>query len=136
MNQKRPSGERRGVSPTCEPPVANTDFAWFLHVGLTPRRSPILSLVGASLLLFVFSGTTSVFPGPNSEEKIPKHLPLGTGIRCVAFSGDGALLAAGLGEPKQRGRVILWDGAGRKQLWSHEEGNGVSTVAFSPDRKT
>jgi WD40 repeat protein len=54
----------------------------------------------------------------------------------VAYSHDGALLAATLGEPKQRGRVVLWDVAQRKQLWSHAETDGVPAVAFSPDART
>jgi WD40 repeat protein len=58
------------------------------------------------------------------------------GISSVAFSPDGALLAAGLGEPKQRGKVVLWELAGRKQLWTHTEDRGVVSVAFAPDAKT
>jgi WD40 repeat protein len=65
-----------------------------------------------------------------------KERPLGKGIRCVTFSPDGTLLAATLGEPKQRGRVVLWDVAKQKQLWSHPEDDGVPTVVFSPDGKT
>jgi WD40 repeat protein len=88
------------------------------------------------LLVFSFFAISSVQPGQKIKEPIAKEWPLGKGIRCVAFSHDGALLAAGLGEPKERGRVVLWDVAGRKQLWSHEESHGVPSVAFSPDRKT
>jgi WD40 repeat protein len=90
----------------------------------------------SSLIVFSFCAMASVVAGPQTKQPIPKDLPLGKGIRCIAFSPDGTLLAAGLGEPKQRGRVVLWDVAGRKQLWSHEEAAGVPTVAFSPDRKT
>jgi WD40 repeat protein len=51
----------------------------------------------------------------------------------VAFSPDGKLLAASLGEPKQRGRVVLWEASSGKQIWSHVEDNGIPAVAFSPD---
>jgi WD40 repeat protein len=75
-------------------------------------------------------------PDKQANAPEPKILPLGQGIRAVAFSANGAWLAAGLGEPKQRGRVVLWDVASRKQLWSHEEATGIPSVAFSPDGKT
>jgi WD40 repeat protein len=71
---------------------------------------------------------------PNKQAS--KEWPLGTGIRSVVFSPDGTLLAATLGEPKQRGRVVLWEVAARKQRWSHAEDNGVPAVAFSPDART
>jgi WD40 repeat protein len=59
----------------------------------------------------------------------------GMGVRSVAFSPDGRFLAAGLGEPNERGRAILWDRAGKKILWTHEENMGIPGVAFSPDGK-
>src|SRR5260370_35786622 len=92
-----------------------------------------MKLAIASLLIF---GGTLVLSGAQNKETTPKEWPLGKGIRCVAFSKDGALLAAGLGEPKERGRVVLWDVASRKQLWSQQEGQGIPSVAFSPDRKS
>jgi WD40 repeat protein len=55
------------------------------------------------------------------------------GVRCVAFSPDGKLLAAGTGEPKQHGTVTLWDVARRTQVWKHQEDTGAPAVAFSPD---
>src|SRR5438128_8740982 len=69
-------------------------------------------------------------------EKKTSARALGKGIRQVAFSVDGALLAAGLGEPKERGRVIVWDVKTQKPLWTHEEDMGIPTVAFAPDGKT
>jgi WD40 repeat protein len=88
------------------------------------------------LVVLPFCWTPAAPSGPKDQQPTAKELPLGKGIRCVAFSADGALLAASLGEPKQRGRVILWDVPGRKQLWSHEEADGIPSVAFSPDKKT
>jgi WD40 repeat protein len=79
---------------------------------------------------------SSALCAQSAKKPDSKEWPLGTGVRSVAFSGDGALLAATLGEPKQRGRVVLWDVAGRKQFWSHMENDGVAAVAFSPDAKT
>jgi WD40 repeat protein len=100
-----------------------------------PRLRPL-----AALLVFLgYLLAAPLLTGRADEEtkKPPaKERPLGQGIRCVAFSGDGALLAASLGEPKQRGRVVLWDVARRKELWSHEEGDGVPALVFSPDGKT
>ncbi len=57
-------------------------------------------------------------------------------FRCVAFSPDGKLLAAGAGEPADPGRVTVWDVATRKPLWMHHEVKGVPSVAFAPDGKT
>jgi WD40 repeat protein len=62
--------------------------------------------------------------------------PTRPGVRAVAFSPDGRLLAAGAGEPKEPGTVLLWDVAAGKSLWAHTEKNGVPAVAFSPDGQT
>jgi WD40 repeat protein len=56
--------------------------------------------------------------------------------RTVAFSPDGKFIAAGIGEPKQSGTVMVWEVAGQKRRWLHQTGSGVSSVAFSPDGKT
>jgi WD40 repeat protein len=58
------------------------------------------------------------------------------GVRTVAFSPDGKLLAAGTGEPKDLGTVTLWDVATGKQIWRHPEKTGVPAVAFSSDGRT
>src|SRR5438093_2378406 len=71
-----------------------------------------------------------------TEEKKPVTFPLGKSIRHLAFSADGLLLAAGLGEPKERGRVVVWDVKTQRPLWTHEEAMGVPAVAFAPDGKT
>ena len=91
---------------------------------MNSNRRYSVSFAIAGLAVFSFCWTT-VRTISQDKQPAAKELPLGRGIRCVTFSHDGALLAAGLGEPKQRGRVVLWDVAGRKPLWSHEEGDGV-----------
>ncbi len=58
------------------------------------------------------------------------------GVRSVAFSPDGKLLAVTTGEPKQPGTVTLWEIATRKQRWKHDETSGAPAVAFSPDGQT
>jgi WD40 repeat protein len=57
------------------------------------------------------------------------------GVRTIAFSPDGRLLAAGTGEPKQHGTVTVWDVGARRQRFAHREKTGVPGVAFSPDSK-
>jgi WD40 repeat protein len=54
-------------------------------------------------------------------------------VRGVAFSLDGKLLAASLGEPTQAGAVVVWDVATRQPLWRHTAKKGIPAVAFSPD---
>jgi WD40 repeat protein len=55
------------------------------------------------------------------------------GVRTVAFSPDGRLLASGgLAEPY----VKVWDAASGKELWSYADPwAGVHGVAFSPDSR-
>ncbi|MBV9123792.1 MAG: WD40 repeat domain-containing protein [Planctomycetes bacterium] len=62
--------------------------------------------------------------------------PVEPGVRVVAFSPDGRLLAAGTGEPQESGSVSVWDVAGRQVRFVHREKTGVPAVAFSPDGQT
>jgi WD40 repeat protein len=62
--------------------------------------------------------------------------PAPLGVRVVAFSPDGKLLAAGTGEPNEAGAVTCWDLTSRKVRWSHSEKTGIPGLAFSPDGKT
>jgi WD40 repeat protein len=58
------------------------------------------------------------------------------GVRVVAFSPDGKLLAAGTGEPQDPGTVMVWDTTTRQPRWTHREAQGVPSLAFSPDGRT
>src|SRR5262249_62427532 len=85
------------------------------------------------LKVMLLPGATSA---AQQADKKPAEFPLVKGIRIVAFSPDGSRVAAGFGEPKERGRVVVWDVKTRKALWTHEEAMGVPAVAFSPDGTT
>jgi WD40 repeat protein len=61
----------------------------------------------------------------------PRH----PGVRAVAFSPDGKLLAACTGEPKDKGCVTVWDVTTRRPRFSHSAEHGLPDVAFSPDSK-
>jgi WD40 repeat protein len=58
------------------------------------------------------------------------------GVRAVAFSPDGKVLAAGVGLREQPGRLAAWDVASRRLLWTHDEAKGVCAIEFAPDGKT
>jgi WD40 repeat protein len=96
---------------------------------MIPRR---IVPAGLPCLLLLAVAAPAVEP---AKQPAAKALPLGSGIRSVAFSPDGALVAATLGEPEERGLVVVWDMARRKQLWVHEEAKGVPAVAFAPGGK-
>lgn len=64
---------------------------------------------------------------------LPGHAEV---VRAVAFSADGALLAAAGGKPGRAGEVKLWDVAQRKEVRTiagHKD--CLYAVAFSPDGK-
>ncbi len=65
----------------------------------------------------------------------PAPRPRGLGFRCVAFSPEGRLIAAGTGEPQETGTLFLWEAATGKRLWLHHEPMGIPAVAFAPDGK-
>jgi hypothetical protein len=59
--------------------------------------------------------------------------PDGPPIRGLAFSSDGALLAAGAGEPEDAGVVAIWELPSGKVRLVHREPKGIPSVAFAPD---
>jgi WD40 repeat protein len=60
-----------------------------------------------------------------------------SGVRAVAFSRDGRLLAAAGGLPARSGEVRIWDVADRKLLHILKgDSDCIYGVAFSPDGKT
>jgi WD40 repeat protein len=69
----------------------------------------------------------------NSSSARAQEVP---GVRAVAFSPDGKLLAAGTGLREEPGLVVVWDVAARRPAWVHPEATGVCSVAFAPDGKT
>jgi WD40 repeat protein/beta-lactamase regulating signal transducer with metallopeptidase domain len=53
----------------------------------------------------------------------------------LAISRDGRLLAASSGRWDRPGKVTVWDLAANKRVGVYHEGQGVPSVAFSPDGK-
>jgi WD40 repeat protein len=62
--------------------------------------------------------------------------PVPLGVKAVAFSPDGKLLAATTGQPEDAGTVTVWDVATQKVMWSHQGKAGIPAVAFAPDGHT
>lgn len=55
-------------------------------------------------------------------------------VYTLAFSPDGAILAAGTGEPRKSGAMRLWDArTGKERCTLTGHGNRVMSVDFSPD---
>jgi WD40 repeat protein len=70
-----------------------------------------------------------------AAEPTEKH-PKAPGIRCLAFSPDGKLVAAAAGEPKEEGELTVWEVETRKPRFVYREPTGIPAVAFAPDGKT
>src|SRR5262245_41898994 len=92
-------------------------------------------LFRAAVLLAVLVGAAGHSPAQDQPAPAEPVEP-GPGFRCVVFSPDGKLLAAGAGEPKEKGWVCLWETDSRKLRFAHREPTGVPSVAFSPDGAT
>jgi WD40 repeat protein len=62
--------------------------------------------------------------------------PARLGARCVAFSPDGKQLAAGTGQPKEAGQLLVWNLTTRERRLLRQEQAGMPAVAWSPDGQT
>jgi WD40 repeat protein len=86
----------------------------------------------AGLLAAGATFAVAVSPAAESAQGPPKA----PGIRCLAFSPDGRLLAAAAGEPKEQGELTVWEVETRKPRFVYREPTGIPAVAFAPDGKT
>ena len=75
-------------------------------------------------------------PYCRGQLKVRAQDPNAKRIRHVAFSPDGKLLAACVGELEEPGHVTVWDIATGKSRWTHREKKGIPSVAFAPDGRT
>lgn len=57
------------------------------------------------------------------------HSGVPNGVRCVAWSADGAMLVSGGSE----GTLIAWDSARGTKLWDHSDNGSYQDVVFLPD---
>ncbi|MBI1913370.1 MAG: WD40 repeat domain-containing protein [Planctomycetes bacterium] len=78
---------------------------------------------------FVLAVLSAATPARADEPRRP-------GVRAVAFSPNGKLLAACTSEPKEKGFVTVWDVATRRPLFTRSSEKGLPDVAFAPDSKT
>ncbi|MHC4177041.1 MAG: WD40 repeat domain-containing protein, partial [Planctomycetota bacterium] len=69
----------------------------------------------------------------NSVAAEPVEGPKAPGIRCLAFSPDGGLLAAAAGEPDEAGEMAVWELKTFTARFVHREPTGIPAVAFAPD---
>jgi WD40 repeat protein/serine/threonine protein kinase len=98
-----------------------------------------------------WQGTTTAFspddktlaaPGPENRNLRLINAPTGATdavlnlggewVSACAFSSDGALLAAGVGEPAQ---LVVWNVAERRELYRHTTVYGPPAAAFSLDNR-
>jgi serine/threonine protein kinase len=103
----------------------------------TRRRHRIVAivLVGAVLAVVCVVGVLANLQPGNITEKLTATLtdPGASGVASVAFSPNGATLAAGGGN----GKIYLWNVATRKVTGTFTDLQGVvSSAAFSPDGAT
>lgn len=83
---------------------------------------------GKTLAVGSYSGKVHVWDLAEAKEIFPKELP--SHIRSIAISLDGKMIASG----DQKGYVKVWNAKTGEQTFGHEgSGNGVKSVAFSPD---
>jgi WD40 repeat protein len=54
-------------------------------------------------------------------------------VRTLAFSPDGARLAAATGEPDSAGHLAIWNVADRSVAWTRKFDRGLGAIAYSPD---
>jgi WD40 repeat protein len=89
--------------------------------------------VAAMALFFTYCPAFSQEPAKDWTKPRPPVYS----TRCLAFSPDGNLLAIATGDPKGKGKAIVWKTAEiTKTLYVHETDRGVRSVAFSRDSKT
>jgi uncharacterized delta-60 repeat protein len=86
---------------------------------------------GRTLASTSYDGTVKLWDHRTGEARAT--LSAGERVRCLAFSPDGGMLAAGT-KTKGRAKVLLWrTDTGQELPTSLDHGATVRTVAFSPD---
>ncbi|WP_171475324.1 WD40 repeat domain-containing protein [Frigoriglobus tundricola] len=63
----------------------------------------------------------------------PLHPP---SVRGLAYSPDGSILIAAVGNQNEPGEAVAWDATTRKRLWVRRGPKGFSSVSFAPDGKS
>jgi WD40 repeat protein len=72
----------------------------------------------------------------DSAGKLARRIPgLPPKIRALAFSPDGATVAAAAGDPGRSGAILLIDFAGGRATTIHNAADEMLAAAFSPDGK-
>ncbi|VTR96683.1 (myosin heavy-chain) kinase : Uncultured bacterium genome assembly Metasoil_fosmids_resub OS=uncultured bacterium PE=4 SV=1: Sigma70_r2: Sigma70_r4_2: WD40: WD40: WD40: WD40: WD40: WD40: WD40: WD40 [Gemmata massiliana] len=97
-----------------------------------PEAVPLYSPDGARLAVVTRGGRVGVWNAENSDAPAWALPPDDTGVRRLAFSPDGKLLAGG--EEGDEPRVRVWDartGKAHRALAAHPQ--NITGLAFSPD---
>ena len=129
-------GAQGGATPVVASKVVapvNADGAPISAVAFSPAAGSLRLAEGTLHAVRLY--TVNAATGARTEEAVLEgHAEM---VRALAFSPDGALLAAAGGAPGRGGEVVLWDVALKtevRRIVGHHD--NILGVAFSPDGST